>query len=99
MEGMSKKVRLPECKYCAGIQVNDRLLIMARAIAEEVGWEHELKVDEIYSPHRYAYIIAARLCAIVRMRDELDMSLKQIGQVFGKHHSTVIHALQRNGTK
>ena len=98
MEIVSKKVRLPECKYCSRVQVGDRLLIMARAIAQEVEWEHELKPGEIYSPRRYVHIIAARTCAMIRLRDELDMTLKQIGALFVKDHSTVLQHLQRNGS-
>ena len=95
MEIVSKKVRLPECKYCSRVQVGDRLLIMARAIAQEVEWEHELKPGEIYSPRRYVHIIAARTCAMIRLRDELDMTLKQIGALFRRDHTTVIHNLRK----
>ena len=71
----------------------------AERILEEVAREHGLSVGDIDGSGREAHIVAARGQAIRRVERETQLTLKQIGRLFGGlDHSTVIHHL-RNGAR
>ena len=66
----------------------------AERILAEVGAEHNVSPWAIRGRSRMKHIVAARHCAAVRLRYELDLSLKAVGLLLGRRdHSTVIHAL------
>lgn len=82
------------CRFCGRIC---DLLIQARTIVEEVAQQHRVPSSDIYSHNRRAYIVAARACAIRRIRDETGLKLTAIGDLFGLDHSTVLYHLNGSG--
>ena len=71
----------------------------AQRIVEDVAREHGLTVADVCGDDREAHIVTARAQAIRRVERETQLTLKQIGHLFGGlDHSTVIHHL-RNGAK
>jgi len=71
----------------------------AERIVEETAREHGLPVGDVYGGGREAHVVAARAQAIRRVERETQLTLKQIGRLFGGlDHSSVIHHL-RNGAK
>lgn len=78
------------CRWCG--EVIDPNM-QAHAIIQEVADEHRVPVDEIYGRGQAAYIVAARACAMRRVRKEAGLGLMRIGELFGRDHSTVIHHL------
>ena len=82
------------CRWCG--KVTDGLT-QARTIVQEVADEHRVPVNDIYKHDRKAYIVAARVCAIRRIRDETGLKLMAIGDLFGLDHSTIIHHLNGHG--
>ena len=82
------------CRWCG--RICDHLL-QARTIVQEVADEHRVPVNDIYGRDRQAYIVAARRCAIRRIREETDLKLMAIGDLFGLDHSTIIYHLNGNG--
>jgi len=79
-----------DCRWCS--KVTDPLA-QARVIVQEVADEHRIPVDDVYSRDQRAYIVAARACAMRRIRNELGLKLMAIGDIFGLDHSTVIYHL------
>ena len=70
----------------------------AQRIVEEVAREHDLTAAAVCGSSRAAHIVTARAQAIRRVERETQLTLKQIGRLFGGlDHSTVIHHL-RNST-
>ena len=82
------------CRFCG---VMTEPLMLAKYITEEVAQEHRVPLDDLHRGVRLGYIIAARACAMRRIRAETNLSLKQIGEFFGLDHTTVLHHLGRNG--
>lgn len=82
------------CRYC-GYLIDP--LLQARAITQEIADEHRVPVNDIYGRGRQAYLVAARGCAIRRIRKETPLKLMAIGDLFGRDHSTIIHHLNGNG--
>lgn len=93
---MSEAALQGGCRWCG--RVCDHLL-QARTIVQEVADEHRVPVNDIYSRERQAYIVAARRCAIRRIRAETALKLTTIGDLFGRDHSTIIYHLNRNGSE
>ena len=82
------------CRWCE--RVVDPLL-QARAIIQEVADEHRVPVNDIYGRGRRAYIVAARRCAIRRIREETPLKLMAIGDLLGRDHATIMYHLNGNG--
>jgi chromosomal replication initiator protein len=61
--------------------------------------EHRLKISDLKSESRRAVIVRARGDAMLRMREELEMSFADIGREFGKDHSTVMSAIERTRSR
>ena len=85
----------------APFQCSLRTLLFAREkakrIVEEVAREHDLTAASVCGSSGAAHIVTARAQAIRRVERETQLTLKQIGHLFGGlDHSTVIHHL-RNG--
>lgn len=83
------------CRWC-GQAIDPNL--QAHAIVQAVADEHRVPVHDIYGRSQKAYIVAARACAIRRVREEAGLSLNRIGELFDRDHSTIIHHLNGNGT-
>jgi hypothetical protein len=76
---------LPPCPFPA-----QRMLDICRVVADA----HDVTVEEIISPARQSQIALARHTAIyLCARDYLKLSLVQVGDLFGRDHTTVHHAV------
>ena len=68
------------------------------ALIREVCAEHGVKLAEILSPDRPANIVRAREAAIRRVHAERpNLSYPQLGELFGRDHSSIAVALDRSG--
>lgn len=69
----------------------------ADRIIREVASDHDVSVTKLTEPgDRTKSIVRARTCAIHRLRNELDLGLKEIGTLVGlKDHSSVHHHLAK----
>jgi len=85
------------CPQCRAAMTN--ALTQALHIVDEVAAECGLPIKDVYSKSRRAHLVAARGCAIRRIREETTLKLAAIGYLFGLDHSTVIHHLSKNGAK
>jgi len=74
--------------------------VTARQIQMEVCAAHGVSRDLLIDGGNQPKFVAARGEAMNRCRDELGMSAVQIGRLFRRHHTTVLHAIaqyrQRN---
>lgn len=52
-------------------------------------------IEDIYGKRRTRTVVRARQFAMALIRNRTSMSFPEIGGVFGKDHSTVIHAVKR----
>ena len=69
-------------------------------IINEVAKNHKVSVGEIKGPRRYRYITAARHEAIGRVYTECPhLSLIQIGRIFNRDHTTIMHTLENLGLR
>jgi len=91
---MTQQALQGACPYCH--EVIDSLT-EARSIVAEVAAEHRIPVDDLYSRSRKAYIVAARACAIRRIRSKTNLKLTAIGDLFGMHHTSILHSLNGAG--
>jgi predicted transcriptional regulator len=65
----------------------------ARIIKETVARESGISIEKLESKKRYREIVEIRQMAMVLMQQHTSLSLKAIGDYFGKRdHSTVLHA-------
>ena len=83
-----------KCHWCGSI-IDP--LTHARVIIEETALAHRIPSSDIYGPSRKAQFVAARGCAIRRIREETNLKLVAIGDLLGRDHSTIIHHLNGNG--
>lgn len=64
-------------------------------ILAEVCKDLGIKPETLTSKGRKAEVVQARIIVSTRLR-EAGFSLKKIGKVFGKDHTTIIHYLKEN---
>lgn len=77
------------------INTEDRI-ITAGLIQETVAQYYQLKVDDLKSKNNSKPIVRPRQVAMYLCKKLTDSSLPEIGKSFGgKHHSTVIHSINR----
>lgn len=62
-------------------------------IAESVAHDHGLTFADLAGRSRKKHIVAARYSAIRLVRAVSSMSYPQIGRMFNRDHTTVMHAL------
>ena len=68
----------------------------ARRIVSDVAREHRVPLDYLYGPQRYRWIKDARYAAIRTVAAEFPRwSSTQLGRLFGRDHTTILHALGR----
>lgn len=84
------------CRFC-GQAIDPHL--QAHAIVNEVAEEHHISVEDIYRHTRRSHIVAARACAIRRIRVETDLKLMAIASLFGLDHSTILYHINDNGRR
>jgi hypothetical protein len=63
-------------------------------IVELVAEWYGITPKQVYSKSRKAPLVAARQIAMKIMKESLEMHLTQIGKVFKKDHTTVIHGIK-----
>lgn len=61
------------------------------AIVAEVARGFGLSYDDVTGPCRARHLIRARVIAMAVVRRATDLSYPQIGRLFGRHHTTVVH--------
>jgi chromosomal replication initiator protein len=77
------------------INTEDRV-ITAVLIQETVAQYYQLKVEDLKSKNNSKPIVRPRQVAMYLCKKLTDSSLPEIGKNFGgKHHSTVIHSINR----
>jgi chromosomal replication initiator protein len=72
----------------AGLSRHQRIMV-------EVAAERDVTMDELLGPCRLRCIAWARQDAMLRIRRELNLSLPQIGRIFKRDHTTVMHGIRR----
>lgn len=65
-------------------------------IIKEVSLKHHVSVEEIVSQIRSAWVVAARFEAMYRIREERHLSWAQIGRLFGRDHTSVLHGWRKH---
>lgn len=69
-----------------------------RKVIEAVCERHEVSYTDVMSRSRFADIVACRHEAIVAVASAFPwMSLPKIGRVFGRDHTSILHALDKFG--
>jgi len=58
---------------------------------------YNLKRDDLFNETRREPIIEARQYAMWLLRHSTGLTLKQIGDLFGKYHGTVLHSVRKIG--
>lgn len=94
---MNKKINMSLAKeVLKEIISNADIIINADLIKKTVCKEFDIKVSDIESSNRSKSIAFPRQIAMYLCREMTDLSLKQIGQSFGKKdHTTVIHGCEK----
>lgn len=70
----------------------------AREIISRVGAAHGYTLAQIIGPRLEKKLVQARFDAIKAVADgRPDMSLPQIGRVFNRDHTSILHALNKRG--
>ncbi len=64
------------------------------SIIEETALKHKLKVSDLKGKSRTKLIFSARKEAIVRLRDELKLTVAEISRIFQKDHTSILNALK-----
>ena len=67
----------------------------ARALIERVARAHHFEGNDLYSPSREQLLCQARQSAMYVLNKGLRLPKAEIGRLFGKDHTTVIHAIQQ----
>jgi len=91
---MTQQALQGACRYCGAMSSPEA---QAVHIVDEVAREHRIPAQDIFGKGRQRHVVDARSCAIRRIREETNLPLKAIGELFGMYHSTVMHHLGRNG--
>ena len=77
------------------IKEDDRAVLPQR-IRIETAKYYKVRIDEMDSKKRNAEIILPRMVAMYLIRKNTDVSLPDIGKMFGgRNHATVIHAIEK----
>lgn len=70
----------------------------AREIVSRVGAAHGYSFAEITGPRLEKSLVQARFDAIKAVADARpDLSLPQIGRIFNRDHTSILHALKKRG--
>jgi len=66
-----------------------------QAVLQAVCQRFGLTTQDILGDQRSREVLMARQIAMYLLRERAQLPLQQIGQMFGKNHSTVLHAYNR----
>ncbi|MFN8530273.1 MAG: chromosomal replication initiator protein DnaA [Anaerolineae bacterium] len=72
-----------------------RTYVTMRRVVEAVADHHNLLADDLIGPRRDGHINNARQIAMYLAREMTGASLQQIGDAFGRKHSTVLHGCNK----
>ncbi|MDX2161353.1 MAG: chromosomal replication initiator protein DnaA [bacterium] len=72
-----------------------RQYVTLRRVVEVVAEHHRLTADDLVGPRRDGHINNARQIAMYLARELTGASLSQIGDAFGRKHTTVLHGCSR----
>lgn len=64
------------------------------SIIEDTALKHKLKVSDLKGKSRTKLIFSARKEAIMRLRDELKLTVAEISRIFQKDHTSILNALK-----
>lgn len=67
----------------------------ADAILADEARRANATVEELISPRRFAHLVRARQRAMWRIRQATGWSYPKIGRLFGRDHTTVMHAVDK----
>jgi len=65
-------------------------------IIAEVCEKYRVKRKDLLSPIRSQFVMPARFEAIYRIREEKALSWAQIGRIFNRDHTTILHGYRRH---
>lgn len=72
--------------------------VLASQIIAEVAADFGLSAADIIGPSRFRHVVAARRQALATVRMQRpDLSLLQLGRIFRRDHTTVMHSLRISG--
>lgn len=77
-------------------EVPDTPFITTDQILKEVCEKHQVSLKEVLSPMRSRYVIPARHEAMYRIREEKCLSWAQIGRIFDRDHTSVLHGWRKH---
>lgn len=69
---------------------------LAQQIVAAVAQRRKLIVRDLTGPDRFAHFVAARREAARALRSA-GLHLEEIGSALGRHHTTVLHYVEREG--
>lgn len=75
--------------------LTDAQIINALGIVREIAADHGVSVDAVFADCRYKRVTVPRQAAMRACRTVLGLSFSAIGALFGRHHTTVMHACQK----
>lgn len=76
------------------IEKQDQNKMLVDRIIYAVCDYYKLTFDELKRRERYRAIVTGRQMIMYLLREKTNMSLKAIGEIFGKDHTTIIHAVR-----
>ncbi|KKN54890.1 hypothetical protein LCGC14_0587830 [marine sediment metagenome] len=86
------ELRISKADVLAGIDLS----ALAREIIDEVAHRHGILPGDLIGMRRFPRLVRPRQEAVVRLRDELDMTWKAVGLILGgRDHSTMIYSYRR----
>ena len=77
------------------IRDSDSLMPSSEIIIEETAKCYGVEVSDIMSTSRTAKLTLARQVSMYIIRSMTQLSLPEIGRVFGRDHTTVMHSLEK----
>jgi hypothetical protein len=73
-------------------KMNPFQMRLANEIMESVSKYYQITVSEITEKRRHAKIVRARQVAAYLLREDLRLSLHEVGAIINRDHSSVVHA-------
>ena len=70
--------------------------VRAIGIINEVCNEYGMTLDELKSPKLIRKLVIPRHVAMARAYRETNLSATEVGELFNRHHTTVIHACRHS---
>ena len=65
-------------------------------LADKIASQHNVSTDDLLAHNRRGHLLAARFELMWRARHELNMSLLKIARAMGRHHTTIMHGIDRH---